>query len=169
MESPTIHLESLSAALLSFALCLSLTAPTTAEGKQHRSEKAKRDFKAHNPCPSTGKPRGACPGYVIDHVVPLCAGGKDARGNMQWQNVRDAELKDSALDTLAGVTQELVDAKDRLATLNPVQGAFLSLERAKSIAPTIINYKLRFWFGDKVPFFSEPLSHLTTHLPKPRA
>jgi hypothetical protein len=50
-------------------------------------------MKAH-PCPSTGKTRGACPGYVVDHVTPLCAGGADRPSNMQWQTVSAAKIKD---------------------------------------------------------------------------
>jgi len=30
-----------------------------------------------HPYPSTGKPRGACPVYVVDHIVPPRAGGPD--------------------------------------------------------------------------------------------
>ncbi len=41
----------------------------------------------------TGYPHGR-PGYVIDHIVPLCAGGADAVGNMQWQTRADARVKD---------------------------------------------------------------------------
>ena len=37
---------------------------------------------------------GACPGYVVDHVKPLCAGGADAPANMQWQTVQDGKAKD---------------------------------------------------------------------------
>lgn len=51
-------------------------------------------FKRENPCPSTGQRRGVCPGYVIDHVDPLCNGGPDHRSNMQWQTVDDAWRKD---------------------------------------------------------------------------
>ena len=36
----------------------------------------------------------ARPGYVVDHIVPLCAGGADAPSNMQWQTVEDAKVKD---------------------------------------------------------------------------
>jgi hypothetical protein len=42
---------------------------------------------------STGYARGR-PGYVVDHVVPLCAGGADAPSNMQWQTVEAAKVKD---------------------------------------------------------------------------
>ena len=34
------------------------------------------------------------PGYIIDHIVPLCAGGPDAVANMQWQTVAQAKAKD---------------------------------------------------------------------------
>lgn len=65
-----------------------------AEAKIHRSSSAKAEFKRMQPCPSTGQPRGACPGYIIDHVTPLCAGGPDEPGNMQWQTVEAAKVKD---------------------------------------------------------------------------
>ena len=44
--------------------------------------------------PSTGKTRGACPGYVVDHIEPLCAGGRDHPSNMQWQTREEAKKKD---------------------------------------------------------------------------
>jgi 5-methylcytosine-specific restriction endonuclease McrA len=28
--------------------------------------------------------RGACPGWEVDHVIPLACGGCDAVANMQW-------------------------------------------------------------------------------------
>jgi hypothetical protein len=34
---------------------------------------------------ATGKKTGACPGYVVDHIVPLKRGGSDTPANMQWQ------------------------------------------------------------------------------------
>jgi hypothetical protein len=47
-----------------------------------------------NPCPSTGKTSGRCPGYVVDHKVALECGGIDAPSNMQWQTVADGKAKD---------------------------------------------------------------------------
>ncbi|MDR2880849.1 MAG: HNH endonuclease [Azoarcus sp.] len=63
-------------------------------GKILRSHDAKRAFKQLHPCPSTGKTKGSCPGYVIDHIVPLKRGGADMPCNMQWQTVREAKAKD---------------------------------------------------------------------------
>lgn len=41
----------------------------------------------------TGHPHG-WGGHVIDHIVPLACGGRDAPENMQWQTTADAHLKD---------------------------------------------------------------------------
>jgi hypothetical protein len=66
-----------------------------AHGKIKRSEKAKKDFKAAHPCPANQKRSGACPGYVIDHILPLACGGADSPENMQWQTVVAGKEKDS--------------------------------------------------------------------------
>lgn len=78
-----------SLAALAAMILLSLPAAAT-----ERSQKAVREFKRANPCPATGQPRGACPGWVVDHVVPLCAGGPDRPENMQWQTRAEAKAKD---------------------------------------------------------------------------
>lgn len=61
-----------------------------------RSSTAVRQFKAQQPCPATGARRGPCPGYIVDHLVPLCIGGTDHPSNLQWQTVADARVKDRA-------------------------------------------------------------------------
>jgi hypothetical protein len=59
-----------------------------------RSAAARDEFKREHRCPSTGRPRGACPNYVIDHIKPLAIGGADAPSNMQWQTIKAAKAKD---------------------------------------------------------------------------
>ena len=68
--------------------------PRDTHGRIQRSPVAKNAFKRAYPCPSTGRATGACPGYVVDHVIALCVGGVDAPSNLQWQNVADAKAKD---------------------------------------------------------------------------
>ena len=59
-----------------------------------RDPAQKAAFKKTHPCPANGSRRGACPGYIVDHIKPLCAGGRDAPDNMQWQTKADALAKD---------------------------------------------------------------------------
>jgi hypothetical protein len=61
---------------------------------QARDRNVPAQFQHTHPCPSTGKMSGACPGYVRDHIKPLCKGGPDTVDNMQWQSVPDAKAKD---------------------------------------------------------------------------
>ena len=63
-------------------------------GKTHRDPAQRAAFMQQHPCPSTGKTKGRCPGYVVDHITPLCAGGADRPSNMQWQTKEDAKNKD---------------------------------------------------------------------------
>jgi hypothetical protein len=72
-------------------LALALAACTSAAP---RSRAVRAEFMRAHPCPATGATQGACPGYVADHVEPLCAGGPDSPANLQWQTVDDAKAKD---------------------------------------------------------------------------
>ncbi len=59
-----------------------------------RSSSAARAFMMEQPCPTTGRTRYPCPGWVIDHVQALRCGGADHPSNMQWQTVQAAKEKD---------------------------------------------------------------------------
>jgi hypothetical protein len=67
---------------------------THSHGTIKRSSAARAAFMRQHPCPSTGKIRGRCPGYVVDHVHALECGGADSPINMQWQTVADSKAKD---------------------------------------------------------------------------
>lgn len=76
------------------ALVCLISTVNTVEAKQPRSQSARQAFVKATPCPATGRNKLPCPGYIIDHVTPLCAGGADYPENMQWQTVEDAKVKD---------------------------------------------------------------------------
>lgn len=73
-----------------------------AHGRIARSKTVVHAFQRAHPCPATGLRFGSCPGYVVDHVKPLCAGGCDAVENMQWQTVSDAKAKDKLERAMCG-------------------------------------------------------------------
>lgn len=73
------------------AILLLLFAPMICEA---RSAAVRRAFQRAHPCPSTGRKRGPCPNYRVDHVRALCVGGADDPSNMQWQTVEAAKSKD---------------------------------------------------------------------------
>lgn len=54
------------------------------DGTIHRSQSELAKFKSIHPCPGNGANHGACPGWDIDHVIPLACGGCDVVENMQW-------------------------------------------------------------------------------------
>lgn len=61
------------------------TEPTRdANGKIARSKSVLHDYQSIHPCPSTGLTTGACPGWALDHIIPLACGGCDAIENLQW-------------------------------------------------------------------------------------
>jgi hypothetical protein len=59
-----------------------------ADGSIKRSTAAKAAFVRMHPCPANGQVTGACPGWSVDHVIPLACGGCDAPQNMQWLDNR---------------------------------------------------------------------------------
>lgn len=70
----------------------------TESGKIARSRENIRAFHRANPCPA-GPDRGSktrCRGYVVDHILPLCAGGHDGPDNYQWQELAESRRKDKA-------------------------------------------------------------------------
>ena len=78
-----------------FALaCCSILAAGGPPARGHRSAAAKYAFRRAHPCPATGLTRGACPGYVVDHIKALKRGGPDTPANMQWQTREAAKAKD---------------------------------------------------------------------------
>lgn len=58
--------------------------PRTPAGDIKRNGKELRKFQLVHPCPSTGLTTGICPGWAIDHVIPIACGGCDLVVNMQW-------------------------------------------------------------------------------------
>lgn len=52
-------------------------------------------FRKENACPATQQTTGACPGWVVDHYIPLCAGGADDPANMVWQEKKESLIKDN--------------------------------------------------------------------------
>ena len=74
-------------------LALALLLPLAAEARTERSAAQVLSFKRHNPCPATQLRRGACPGWQVDHVQPLCSGGPDTVANMQWLSIEEHRVK----------------------------------------------------------------------------
>jgi hypothetical protein len=77
-----------------FLLLLLVMAPCLAMPGTNRDKHQRAAFVRSHPCPDTGKTHGRCPGYVVDHIVPLCGGGADRPSNMQWQTVAEGKAKD---------------------------------------------------------------------------
>lgn len=79
--------------LVLVALVLGAGQVAAEEERIVRSAAEVLSFKRHNPCPSTGARRGACPGYQVDHTISLCAGGEDKARNMAWLSAEDHAFK----------------------------------------------------------------------------
>ena len=81
--------------LLTFLIAITPCTPGRGgTGHQIRSRNERTAFQRSHPCPSTGNTRGACPGYVVDHRIPLVCCGPNNTANLQWQTTKDAKTKD---------------------------------------------------------------------------
>lgn len=58
-----------------------------------RDRSVPRQFQKIHPCPATGKRTAPCPGWQIDHRIPLKCGGADKIGNLQWLTIHDHKAK----------------------------------------------------------------------------
>jgi hypothetical protein len=55
-----------------------------ADGSIKRSRTVLKDFVQIHPCPANNLPDVSCPGWAIDHVIPLASCGVDEIINLQW-------------------------------------------------------------------------------------
>lgn len=55
-----------------------------ADGRIARRADVLRAFRSIHPCPSTGSKRGECPGWAMNHTIPLACGGCDSVSNLSW-------------------------------------------------------------------------------------
>lgn len=55
-----------------------------ANGKIKRDPRVLREFVAVFPCPTTLKRSTSCPGFALDHTIPLASGGCDSAANLTW-------------------------------------------------------------------------------------
>lgn len=79
----------------SFAIVCTPPIKRNSHGKIARSSYQVAAFKKQTICPATGKIEKSCKGFVVDHIVPLCACGDDKPFNMQWQSLAEAAKKDA--------------------------------------------------------------------------
>ena len=91
------------------------------EARTARSYSAKVAFVRANACPGTGLHKLPCRGFVIDHSLPLCAGGLDIAQNMAWSTVAESKRKDQEEFALCRqVRMGLLQASSDKADLCPV-------------------------------------------------
>lgn len=55
-----------------------------ADGSIKRRADVLTAYRKIHPCPVTGLSVAACPGWQINHVIPLAKGGCDAVSNLMW-------------------------------------------------------------------------------------
>jgi hypothetical protein len=59
-------------------------------GRISRNPMPVRAFRALKPCPATKSVKGACVGFVVEHIKPLDKGGSDTPDNMRWRTIAQA-------------------------------------------------------------------------------
>lgn len=84
---------------LSLALALSAPPYPTKEEVAQKSD-PQSDFRQVQPCPSTGRSTGSCPGWKITYIKPLECRGKDEPANMRWRPNNDYQTQHKALPCL---------------------------------------------------------------------
>ena len=81
-------------------LALTLTGCAATSGQPYaptpRDRATIAEFRRTHPCPATGRTTGACPGWQVDHIEPLCAGGADAQPNLHWLDTTTHQRKTRA-------------------------------------------------------------------------
>lgn len=71
-----------------------MTHGSLAQAATPRGTKAPAEFRKYTACPATNKFTGPCPGYIMDHMVPLRCNGPDVATNLQWQTRAESDAKD---------------------------------------------------------------------------
>lgn len=77
----------------SLILAVALILSTPAHAEYTRGKKVLREFVKQQACPATGLHRLPCPGWQIDHVIPLKCLGLDEPENLQWLTAEDHKAK----------------------------------------------------------------------------
>ena len=62
----------------------------TGSGIQEMQRQLRLVFQQKNPCPSTGRTTGNCPGYFAGYIVLPKHGGKYETSNMRWMTDEEA-------------------------------------------------------------------------------
>ncbi len=83
----------------------------TPQGRIKRSKAVLREFAKIFPCPATLQPVPSCPGWAIDHTIPLAMGGCDSVINLSWL---PDEIKSCASDWCKDRWERVYHAAPRL-------------------------------------------------------
>ena len=59
-----------------------------ADGTIKRRSDVLTAYKKFHPCPATGLSTGICPGWQMNHIIPLASGGCDSVTNLAWMPVQ---------------------------------------------------------------------------------